>query len=264
MACDTLIEDRGYIAIFGRIGDCPQQDRPPQAYCGKVNANGVWQLLAQTNCLATGTLAVRPNEWHRLALRFAYSNITFLVDNKETVTIQDVAYTNGMAGLGAGFNGAQFDNFEIRPVAETGMIALGLVANLAEGKAARASSGWGEGYQAANAFDGDEGTRWNSAKGDLVGAWLEVDFGKPTRFDSLSASEFQPRIRRYEVQVPEGSHWRTIYAGDLRGESSWRCSFPSVTVSSLRLVVLATYTTDPEQGTPSLFEVQVFDGASAR
>jgi hypothetical protein len=49
-----------------------------------------------------------------LRLRFAGDKITAVIDGAEVQTIEDATYRSGMAGLGTGWNTAEFDNFSVR------------------------------------------------------------------------------------------------------------------------------------------------------
>lgn len=73
--------------------------------------------------LATVQLAdVRPDRWHRLALRFEGDRITGLVDDRPVLAATDALYPSGMAGLLAGKLEGQklstpfYDNFVVKPV----------------------------------------------------------------------------------------------------------------------------------------------------
>jgi hypothetical protein len=77
---------------------------------------------------------------------------------------------------------------------------------VSENKPARASSTWGNGYEASKALDGDTGTRWASAAGHKAG-WIEVDLGKPeTIFRTVVQEVSFPRVTKFtlEAQQPDG------------------------------------------------------------
>jgi len=61
------------------------------------------------------------NQWHNLKLRFAGTNITALVDDKQVLTVSDPLYSHGMAGLRAGsgkknLSTPYFDNVLIKGI----------------------------------------------------------------------------------------------------------------------------------------------------
>jgi len=59
---------------------------------------------------------------------------------------------------------------------------------------------WSAGYEAAQATDGNGGTRWNSANGDTAGAWLALDLGALATFDTIVLKEAINRITGYHLQ----------------------------------------------------------------
>ena len=117
MGCDACIEQAGRVVLFGRIamggGDTPE------GYGLKVDANGHWELKACTKVLASGTVPFGADHWHRLALKFLGRTVAASIDGAVVAAVEDNAYNTGMAGLGTGWNNAMFDNFFVRPVADT-------------------------------------------------------------------------------------------------------------------------------------------------
>jgi hypothetical protein len=65
-------------------------------------------------------------------------------------------------------------------------------ANLARCATATASPQWSASYAPDQAIDGNGSTRWNSASGDRVGAWLALDFVPPPPLTSLSSAKRLP------------------------------------------------------------------------
>jgi hypothetical protein len=108
---------------------------------------------------------------------------------------------------------------------------------LSSGKPARASSEWGRGYTAAEAFDGDEATRWGAAPGSRDG-WLEVDLGTPTPVGSAVIKELNfPRTRQFAIQYRAGDAWKPLITGtNIAGARSY--DFSSVTARHFRLSIL--------------------------
>ena len=89
---------------------------------------------------------------------------------------------------------------------------------LATAKPARASSVWGPGYEADQAFDGDDSTRWGAAPGSRSG-WLEVDLGWEQTVTSAYIDEAgYGRTRRFEIQFPQGDSWTPIATGTVLGD----------------------------------------------
>ena len=63
------------------------------------------------------------------------------------------------------------------------------VALAAQGAKATASSVWSPAYTPDKAIDGNAETRWNSARGDVAGSWLAVDFGTPRTISMIAFTE---------------------------------------------------------------------------
>jgi hypothetical protein len=246
VSCDVHIQGPGYAAIFGRIkSSLLSCSDPPHGYWLKVGSGGDWALKAFTSTLAEGTVAFDARRWHKLALTFSGSRITAGIDGVVVKTIEDrTFFEGGMAGLGSGWNIAEFDNFSVRDVAGPSLSAV----NLAAGKKTTASSNYSDAYQARFATDGDPETRWNAAPGEKSGAWLEVDFGRPTRFNRVVVCQLDQRITNYKIQYLDGAEWRDACGG---GESA--VSFPPVQAAKMRLLVVSASLE------PSVFELEVYD-----
>ena len=116
VGCDVRVEPAGYAAVFGRITQSLQNIQPPLGYWLKAGTDGAWELKAHTNTLAAGKVAFAAGIWHRLQLRFAGSKLTALIDGLELRTLEDGTYPCGMAGLGTGWNTAEFDHFSVQPL----------------------------------------------------------------------------------------------------------------------------------------------------
>lgn len=142
---------------------------------------------------------------------------------------------------------------EIAPI---GVSSLGQ--SLTEGKKATASNIYQKNntYAASRAVDGDEDTRW-ATDGGTKQCWLEVDLGKPQTFDRLAVSEYDPRVRSFELQTKEGSEWKTFHKGTTMGKN-FELRFGAVTAQHVRLNIL-----DASDG-PTIFEFQLFAPAAAK
>jgi PKD repeat protein len=135
------------------------------------------------------------------------------------------------------------------------------VANLARCATASASSSWSASYDAAKATDGNGSTRWNSASGDTVGAWLALDLGAPTTFDTIVLKEAITRITGYTLQYWDGSTWQTIASGGSIGATKTQ-TFTPVTAEWVRLSVTSTIS-GGDTGTPTIAEFEVYDSVDA-
>ncbi|MFO1523693.1 MAG: alpha-L-fucosidase [Kiritimatiellia bacterium] len=83
---------------------------------------------------------------------------------------------------------------------------------------ASASSTWSQaGYAADRACDDDEATRWGAAENSRSG-WLDLDLGEERTVSHARVSEAGfDRVRKFEIQVPDGGGWKTILAGTTLG-----------------------------------------------
>jgi alpha-L-fucosidase len=152
--------------------------------------------------------------------------------------------------LGTGWNNAEFAHFSVREIPQTTVAPRR--ANLAKGKKVTASSNYSSDYNARLANDGNPATRWNAATGDKSGAWLEVDFGQPTRFNRVAVRQLDTRIKNYKIQYLDGAQWRDAFSGETSSER-WSATFAPAQASKMRLLVVSA---NPE---PSVFELAVYD-----
>jgi hypothetical protein len=103
----------------------------------------------------------------------------------------------------------------------TGLVLPGMVptagaatcgtANIAQGKTATASSTENAGFPAANAVDGNTGTRWSSAFSDPQ--WLEVDLGSSQSICQVTLNWETAYGKAFQIQTStDNSTWTTIYS----------------------------------------------------
>jgi F5/8 type C domain len=130
--------------------------------------------------------------------------------------------------------------------------------DLARGKPTIASSQWSEEFSAAKADDGNLSTRWNAAEGKAAGEWLEIDLGRPTRFQRTVIRQFGERITRYKIQYWNGNRnqWREAFTGPMGAVQ--RDRFPAVIGSKVSLLVQET----KGGQTPSIFSLAAFNEES--
>jgi alpha-L-fucosidase len=89
----------------------------------------------------------------------------------------------------------------------------------------------------SKAVDDDVQTRWATDSGTRA-AWLEVDLGRSETFDRVEIEEaYAGRVRKFELQVPDGAGWRCILAGETLG-AAFKAQFPPVTSARVRLNIL--------------------------
>jgi hypothetical protein len=128
-------------------------------------------------------------------------------------------------------------------------------APLSQGKPARASTIWGQGYEAHKACDGDFHTRWGSEPKSRTG-WLQIDLGKQYTIHKVLIDEAgYGRIERFEIQTRQGDTWKTIFAGTTCGNRKL-IEFDSPVKGRLfRLHVIAA------NEVPTVSEFQFFAGS---
>ena len=84
-------------------------------------------------------------------------------------------------------------------------------ANLAQGRAATASSAENGGTAAGAAFDGNTGTRWSSAFADPQ--WIQVDLGSVRSLCRVSLQWEAAYGKAFQLQVSnDGAAWTTLYS----------------------------------------------------
>jgi galactosylceramidase len=254
---DVLIETNGgFDFVMGRVGSVPGFANPiPLGYWLALNnSSNDWELHSASNLLAFGPAAFPSNTWHNLRLAMRGSSISCFVDGSLVTNLTDHSFSSGLAGIGCGWHGAQFDNFTVRS------LHMG-PQNLAPGASASASSVWSSDYVAAYANDGDDTTRWNTAYPTLSNEWLELDFPQATTFNQTGYLQFASRIFGYQIQHWNGAGWTTDFNGGTMGGSSGAFaydSFSAVTSSKVRLL-LTNFTS-----APSIYEFQVCYNQSAQ
>jgi hypothetical protein len=83
--------------------------------------------------------------------------------------------------------------------------------NIAQGKPTTASSTENAGTAAANATDGNTGTRWSSAFSDPQ--WIQVDLGQSYNISHVTLNWEAAFGRSYQIQTsPNGTTWTTIFS----------------------------------------------------
>jgi hypothetical protein len=123
VSTDGMIEEPGNLTLAGRIDSADWfQDgkaRWLSAYVLSVQHNGTWELdntkfnLAPIK-LASGKVPFSVKTWHHLALAFKGTSIHASLDGASVANVTDTSHKKGMAGIGTGWNTAQFDNFSIK------------------------------------------------------------------------------------------------------------------------------------------------------
>ena len=146
-----------------------------------------------------------------------------------------------------------------KPALDIAPIAISSVGQpLTQGKKATSSNVFqkNNNYAAEKAVDGDEETRWATDAGTRQ-CWLEVDLGKPETFDRVAISEFDTRVRSFELQVKEGGVWKTFHKGTTIGQE-FEAKFKPVTAQHVRLFI------HEATNGPTIYEFQLFAPAARK
>ncbi len=106
-------------------------------------------------------------------------------------------------------------------------------------------------YGPSKAFDGDPATRWATDSGTQK-AWIEVDLGKPTKFNRIKISEAFDRTMAFELEYRGNDRkWKTIDRGTKIGHD-YSKQFEPVTARIIRLNISRA-----SEG-PTIWEFQLF------
>ena len=210
VACDAYVEKAGYVSLYGRIKcsllSCSD---PPHGYWLKVGPDGRWDLKAFTKTLASGNVPFAANRWHRLAscsvVRGSPPGSTASRSRRSTWTTWTLRRAGWPAWGAAGTT----------PCSTTSPCGR-LPAHRLRGGSTSRWAGSDRDQQLQRfvqrrfANDGDPATRWNAAVGNETGAWLEIDFGHPTRFNRVAVRQLDQRIENYKIQ------YSTVAVGAMR------------------------------------------------
>ncbi|HYG34225.1 MAG TPA: discoidin domain-containing protein, partial [Clostridia bacterium] len=258
VSCDVKVEAGRVARLLGRAER--REFNQGTGYALSLDAEEHWSLstILDGQELAKGVLFPGAGRWHHLKLRCHGPLITAFVDQTQVAKTVHFGSRLGMVGFGAGgWYEAEFDNLRVVPIAEPPP----QIVNLASGAKITGSSSWSKEYEAQFANDEKSQTRWNAAKGHLAGEWLELDFGKPVRFDTVTVSQFGPRITQYKLQALLEGDWRDVGNRDCKGRLQWADKIEPVTTAKLRFVVVAVTGSNPESDTASVFEIAVYDSS---
>jgi len=123
---------------------------------------------------------------------------------------------------------------------------------LSQGKLATASSTESAAFPAANAVDGNTGTRWSSAFADPQ--WLQVDLGAPATISSVQLNWEAAYATGFQIQTStDAATWNTIYS-----TTAGTGGNQNLTVSGSGRFVRVYTTARATQWGISLWEFQVY------
>ncbi len=248
VSCNIRLPHHGYVGLMDRIDKVDQYLGFVSGYRIMINADGTWQLSAAKQIIAKGKIAPLGTSWHHLELVGQGHEISAFLDGRKLTAVKQASYTNGMAGLTTGLNHAWFKDLSIKPLPHT------ILRNLALNKPATASSQWSNQYAPKFADDGNEKTRWNTARGKAAGQWLAIDLGKVMRVSRVVIRQLGGRIEQFKIQYHADGHWRTAFSGNMKGQDIMAAHFHSIRTRRIRLLILAT----TKNITPSVRESEVY------
>lgn len=113
----------GSVMLLGRIDSADvftDQKMPyPSGYIFRLTRAGEWSLLSAEykkpiHALAHGRFQSGGSGWLRMELAFQGNQITASLNGKVLASVQDTAHTQGMIGIGTGWNRAQFDGVSVK------------------------------------------------------------------------------------------------------------------------------------------------------
>ena len=121
IACDVFIVN-GPVTLIGRI-DSADVFRDgnaiwPSGYVLSVHPDGAWALSSAayrvvSRTLASGSMTLTADKWHRVVLKFHGQQITASMDGNQIADVTDSTHDHGMFGIGTGWNRGQFDNLAV-------------------------------------------------------------------------------------------------------------------------------------------------------
>ncbi len=101
------------LAKFGKVADLIKTDPDSETLFVECLQWGMFDLRRRTE-LAKGQVSFDTNQLQNIKLTFQGKNISVVINNKPILTIRDTSYTNGMVGLGSGYQNVMFDNFKVK------------------------------------------------------------------------------------------------------------------------------------------------------
>jgi len=110
----NITENTGSAKLLGRVMEMKRGGDFPEGYTFVINTGNRWLLYSGNQVIADGNAKFPALTWHHLSLKLKGSTISVWVNNKEVVSVTDEKYTHGLAGIGSGYNFAEFDNFEVK------------------------------------------------------------------------------------------------------------------------------------------------------
>ena len=112
----NITENTGSAKLLGRVMEMKRGGDFPEGYTFLITTGDRWALYSGNQVVASGYVKFPAFKWHHISMKLKGFNISVSLDNKEVISVTDKKYSHGIAGIGSGFNFAEFDNFEVKPV----------------------------------------------------------------------------------------------------------------------------------------------------
>ena len=109
----NITENTGYAKLLGRVMEMYRGGDFPEGYTFVINTDRKWALYAGKEIIASGKEKFPAFTWHHISLKMRGNKVTVWVNDKEVTSVTNGKYTHGLAGIGSGFNTAEFDNFYV-------------------------------------------------------------------------------------------------------------------------------------------------------
>ena len=109
----NITENTGYAKLLGRVMEMHRGGDFPEGYTFVINTGNQWVLYAGNQIIASGKAEFPAFTWHHISLKLSGKTVSVRVNNKEVISVTNEKYSHGLAGIGSGFNFAEFDNFSV-------------------------------------------------------------------------------------------------------------------------------------------------------
>jgi hypothetical protein len=123
VAIDVRFLSSGPATLMGRIDSADDWEDDgksplPSGYLLSVRPGGEWELASvafhhPAATLASGSVAIDRQQWHRLKLEFRGRRIAASVDGRQIASVEDPAHAHGMIALGTEWDRIQFDDLQV-------------------------------------------------------------------------------------------------------------------------------------------------------
>jgi hypothetical protein len=122
VSVDAMLLAPGDVTVLGRIDSANvfrnHKAQYPSGYVLKIQNDGNWELLSTgykvaAVKLAAGRVPFPVRSWHQLKLSFQAAHVEVSIDGKNVARVDDADHRSGKAGIGSGWNLAEFDNFAV-------------------------------------------------------------------------------------------------------------------------------------------------------